>query len=134
MLKKETAPEDATSKSCYTGDRDLCTTDAWEVKSTNGNKGRPEGKIKIRTNEMIRSKSEALETKNLYSVLTTDEGMHERQNITNMNEKPPKSANNRHKTNTKLNKQECLNATRPQKELQKGAGKRLNLQNQSTPL
>ena len=108
MLKKETAPEDATSTSYYTGDRELCTTDDWKVKSTNGNKGRPVSKIKIRNNEMIRSKSEALETKNRYSVLTTDAGMHERKNTTDINENSPKSTNNRQKTITKLDKQEIM--------------------------
>ena len=134
MLKKESAPEDATTTTYYTGDRELCMTDAWKVKSTNDNKGRPVGKIKIRNNEMISSKSEALETKYRYSVLTTDDGMHERKNITNINENSPKSTNNRHKTIPRLDKEKCLNATRPQKELQKGAGKRLNPQNQSISL
>jgi hypothetical protein len=74
------------------------------VKSTNGNKGRAEGKIKIRNKEMNIFKSEALKTENRYSVLATDDGTHKRKNITNMNENPPKSTNNRQKTNTKLDK------------------------------
>ena len=91
MLKKESVLEDPTTKSNQLedptttsnqlGKRDLCMADEWEVKITKGNKGRLEGNMETRNNEVLISKNQAVEMINCYAVLVNDDGMHENRNI-----------------------------------------------------
>ena len=90
--------------------------------------------MKIRNNAVIKSRNQAVEMINRYSVLATDDGMHESENIMSVCENLTRITNSMQKTNTKHDKQEDLITARPQKELQKGAEIRPNPQNESITL
>jgi hypothetical protein len=106
MLKKESTQEDATITSNQSNERKPCTADYWEVKTAEGKKGRSEGKLRIRNNELIGSKSEMLEMRSRYSALATDEEMQESENKMNTWENPSRITTSKPKTNIKYNKQE----------------------------
>ena len=130
MLKKESTLEGATTSN-QLDERELYTTDDWEVMSTKGKKGRPDGKIQIRDNEVIRSKNRTVEMRNRYSALATDDGIQGCENNMNMCENLTRISTSMPKTNTKRDKQECIITASPQKELWKREESQPNLQSKN---
>jgi len=98
------------------------------MKSTKGKKGSSEGKMKIRNNEMIKSKIETVEIRNCYSALETDDETQLYENEKNISEYLSRTATSMSKTNTKLNKQEYTNTVSYQKEPREREGIQHNLQ------
>jgi hypothetical protein len=90
-----------------------------------------EGKLKIRNNEVIRSKNETIEIRNHYLALATDDGKHESENKTNICENLSSITTSLPETNTKHNKQECMKTVSPQKEPRRSEETRHNLQSKS---
>jgi hypothetical protein len=97
----------------------LCMADDWEIKSTKGKTGSSEGKMKIRNNEVIRSKNEMVEMRKCFSALATDDGMQTSENKKNIFENLSRITTSMPKTYTKHNKQECIKTASPQKEPRK---------------
>ena len=70
---------------------------------------------------------------NRYSVLASDNGIHENENKTDTCVNLSRITTSMPKTNTNYNKQECTNLLSPLKELRKREESRPNLQNKSIP-
>lgn len=131
LLEKEIASERATSTSSETGEHEPYSTDDWKTKATKSSKRKSEGRKTKRKSNKISSSNEALETKNRYSILTTDDEMHDDQIIMHRDDNLPKLLNNERKENERLDKKECPNIRSPQNESQKKADKQPNLQHQN---
>jgi hypothetical protein len=127
MLKKESTLKDTTITSNQPADHKLHMADYWQVKSAK----EEEGKMKIRNNEVIRSRNERIEISNCYAALATDDGIHESENQTNMCENLPSSTTSLPEINTKHNKQEHIKTANPQKEPRKSEDTRPNLKSKS---
>jgi hypothetical protein len=128
ILKEEQKHHSATSQEQKT--INLCTSkpstnsllrmaEDWEIKSTKGKKGSSEGKMKIRNNEVIRSKNETVEMRNRFLALAMEDGMQTSENKKNICENLSRITTFMPKTNTKHNKQERIKTASPQKELRK---------------
>ena len=100
-------------------------------KTVKDEKGRSEGKLKIRKDEVIRFDNEIIKASNQYSALTTDDIIQEIESGMSIWENSSRIATSSPRINTRFNKQERINTIGSQDKSPKREGSRPNLQHKN---